>query len=241
MSRTKTLKYTHNEYLDKVYELNQAYREGRFEIIGKYEGIESKMFTQDAFGICCINAGSLFWGMCPTINSAIDKTSYYINKAKEVHGDKYDYSLVNYDCSSKKVLIICPLHNEFSQVPHAHLRGSGCPLCAIEFNIYKKQDWIEAGGERPGIFYILKCWNEHENFYKVGLTCETIKKRYHSSYKMPYIYEILKEVRDFNKERIWDMEKEYIKKLKEYHYTPKIKFPGSVYECFSHIPEELLK
>ena len=56
----------------------------------------------------------------------------FIEKAKEIHGDKYDYSKVDYKNAKTKVTIICPDHGEFSQVPDVHLRDQGCPKCGIE-------------------------------------------------------------------------------------------------------------
>ena len=53
----------------------------------------------------------------------------FIEKAKEVHGSKYDYSLVDYVDSSTKVKIICPIHGEFEQTPNKHLAGQGCKQC----------------------------------------------------------------------------------------------------------------
>ena len=59
-------------------------------------------------------------------------TQQFIEEAKKVHEDKYDYSKVEYiDCKTK-VLIICPKHGEFWQRPSEHLRGHGCSKCAIE-------------------------------------------------------------------------------------------------------------
>lgn len=57
-------------------------------------------------------------------------TTSFIEKAKEVHGDKYDYSKVDYVNNRTKVCIICGKHGEFFQDPHNHLRGKGCPECA---------------------------------------------------------------------------------------------------------------
>lgn len=57
-------------------------------------------------------------------------TEEFIRKAREVHGDKYDYSKVEYVNSQTKVCIICPIHGEFWQRPNAHLRGQGCKKCA---------------------------------------------------------------------------------------------------------------
>jgi len=42
--------------------------------------------------------------------SAIEE---FIKRAREVHGNKYDYSKVNYVDSKTKVIIICPVHGEF--------------------------------------------------------------------------------------------------------------------------------
>lgn len=58
-----------------------------------------------------------------------EKTLNFIEKAKEIHGDKYDYSKVKYINSKTKVCIICPEHGEFWQVANSHLRGHGCLSC----------------------------------------------------------------------------------------------------------------
>ena len=57
-------------------------------------------------------------------------TITFIEKAKKIHSDKYDYSKVEYTHNKKKVLIICPEHGEFWQTPNEHLKGCGCSLCA---------------------------------------------------------------------------------------------------------------
>ena len=57
-------------------------------------------------------------------------TAQFIEDAKRVHGDKYDYSLVEYKTNKTKVSIICPEHGVFEQKPNSHLSGSGCSACA---------------------------------------------------------------------------------------------------------------
>ena len=56
-------------------------------------------------------------------------TEGFINKAKKIHGDKYDYSKVEYVNAKTKVCIICPEHGEFWQTPDNHLKGFGCTKC----------------------------------------------------------------------------------------------------------------
>ena len=56
-------------------------------------------------------------------------TEEFIQKAREIHCDKYDYTKVTYKNNREKIIIICPIHGEFSQSPSKHLSGQGCPKC----------------------------------------------------------------------------------------------------------------
>lgn len=60
-------------------------------------------------------------------------TDIFIERAKQTHGDKYDYSKVKYSTKREKVCIICPEHGEFWQLPSNHIRGSNCPKCALKY------------------------------------------------------------------------------------------------------------
>lgn len=72
---------------------------------------------------------------CPMCANNIRYTNeIFIEKAKEVHGNKYDYSKVEYIRATSKVCIICPKHGEFWQKPNDHLLNHGCPKCAIITN-----------------------------------------------------------------------------------------------------------
>lgn len=57
-------------------------------------------------------------------------TEEFVKKAKQIHGNKYDYSKVEYVNANTKVCIICPEHGEFWQTPYSHVNGRGCPQCA---------------------------------------------------------------------------------------------------------------
>jgi len=50
----------------------------------------------------------------------------FIEKSINIHGNKYDYSLVEYVGSKMKVKIICRIHGVFEQIPTHHLNGVGC-------------------------------------------------------------------------------------------------------------------
>ena len=60
-------------------------------------------------------------------------TEDFIKKAKDVHGDTYDYSKVNYLDKDTLVTIICKKHGEFQQKPHNHICGCGCQTCKVSF------------------------------------------------------------------------------------------------------------
>ena len=67
---------------------------------------------------------------CPKCGgSCVLTKEEFIKKAREVHGDKYDYSKIEYVNSATKVCIICPEHGEFWQEANSHLQGAGCPKC----------------------------------------------------------------------------------------------------------------
>lgn len=55
----------------------------------------------------------------------------FILKAQGTHGNKYDYSKVNYVNSSTKVTITCSIHGDFEQRPASHVYGIGCKLCGM--------------------------------------------------------------------------------------------------------------
>jgi hypothetical protein len=83
----------------------------------------------------------------------ISNTNDFIKKSKEIHGEKYDYSLVNYKTGKDKVIIICSTHGEFLQTPFAHSSPSmkqGCPFCKIS----KGEDEIERFLIKNNIEYI---------------------------------------------------------------------------------------
>ena len=82
---------------------------------------------------------------CPkcAINNMINKLSlsitHFIERAKQIHGEIYDYSKAEYKSVRDKVCIICPEHGEFWQVANDHLRGCGCPKCRrskLELEVY---------------------------------------------------------------------------------------------------------
>ena len=103
-------------------------------------------------------SGHLIRQGCPKCSgNYIPTTEEWVASARKVHGDKYDYSKVEYVNNHTKVCIICPKHGEFWQTPSAHLQGQGCPKCANEANGGRKRlsilAFIKKANEKHGDKY----------------------------------------------------------------------------------------
>ena len=91
-------------------------------------------------------------------------TEQFIEKACKVHGNKYDYSKVNYINGHTPVTIICPIHGEFEQIPIKHLVGHGCRKC-------KGRDWTKEDFVKEAN----KIHNNYYNYDKCVFTGKTNK------------------------------------------------------------------
>ena len=93
----------------------------------------------------------------------------FIQRSKEVHGNKYDYSKVEYINTDTKVCIVCPKHGEFWQTPHHHLRGRGCYICGI--NKKSNKEFIQQAIEIHGDKYDYTQTNYVNKHHKVKIIC----------------------------------------------------------------------
>lgn len=177
----------------------------------------------------------------------------FIKKCINVHGDKYDYSLVEYKGAHVKVKIICKEHGVFIQKAANHSNNKrGCPLCGLESrkkSIRKNPtgwsitNWEKTANRSKDFdsfkVYILKCWNDKEEFYKVGRTFKKVKNRFSRTRDMPYEYKVIKEIILESAKEAFEMEAKIKSFNKKNKYIPYIDFRGK-YECFSNIDELFL-
>lgn len=175
-------------------------------------------------------------------NNKRKSTEQFIEDAIVVHGDKYDYSLVNYNRGKAKVNIICIDHGVFQQTPDNHINSKqGCPICWDErrppgvggyhqgyFNLNPDKKTV------PAIFYALEIESltTKDHFIKIGITSRSIKERYAKSgcgdkyLQKTTISEIQLPLYD-----AWKLEQRLLTELTEYQYFPNIDFDGKT-ECF---------
>lgn len=229
---------TKEQFIEKVSEIHKG--------VYSYEKTEYKT-TKDKVIITCKAHGDFLQKAnnhvsgqgcpkCADISGSkkrVKQTVTFKKEAIEIHKNKYDYDKVVYKNNKSIVTIVCPIHGDFNQRASAHISGQGCITCGQVSN-YKKENYIKKAGNRKCIFYTLRCFNEQEEFYKIGITMNTVPSRYNTNKKMPYNYEITREVYG-DAGYIWDLELSEKRRLRGSNHQPIIKFAGSKTECFTKI------
>lgn len=208
----------------------------------EYKGAHEKVKIKSKYGIFEMTPDKHLQGRIGNIRSALNKTKWIINQFREVHGDEYDYSLVKYEKSSTKVSIISE-YGVFKQTPHKHLQGRGCPkkalIKAIDRGTWSYSSWEKSAKKSKNFdsfkVYIIRCWNEDEEFYKIGRTFNTVENRFKTSFLMPYNYEVISLIKGSAK-IICKEERTLQNKNSRYRFTPSIEFSGMT-ECFSKIDQ----
>lgn len=100
-------------------------------------------------------------------------TPLFLKKAKERHGDRYDYSLVDYVRNKTKVKIVCKEHGVFEQTPTHHLSGKGCPGCWGNRRRLSLDRFIERSIENHKDKYDYSLVEYTNNSTKVTILCKT--------------------------------------------------------------------
>ena len=97
----------------------------------------------------------------------------FIERAKAIHRDRYDYSSVNYVDAKTNVTIICPDHGPFEQTPDTHINANcGCSDCA-DFGFNPSE---------PGLlYYVAVTTDDGDTRYKIGITNYSVEKRFRGS------------------------------------------------------------
>jgi len=208
------------------YDYNSFVYNGASEnsiIICRTHGRFLQQPTNHLLGKGCYECGRL-----KTLDSIRKTTKEFIEEATQIHNNKYDYCNTNYFDSGQKVEIICPKHGLFEQLPHVHLRGSGCRKCINTALVgWSRSDFIKRCNN-VGELYVIECFSNQEYFIKVGITKNNVVKRNPVSGK--YKYRIISQIKS-GPDLIWDLEQKIKKKLKHLQYIPNIKFGGYT-ECY---------
>lgn len=116
------IKITNNEY-DFVGLSKTTSKKEKIEILYKKYNTLHK-----------ISIEKILQGVRVEIRNAVDKNEFVKKQFQEVHGDKFDYSELNYVNETTKVLIRCFKHGVFHLTPNEHKQGRGCQVCNSGWN-----------------------------------------------------------------------------------------------------------
>jgi very-short-patch-repair endonuclease len=149
-----------------------------------YSQLIYKTVNENVDIICPIHGHFSQWGHSHLSGSGCKKCAFekmsekrkftkeqFIEKSKAHHGDKYDYSLVDYKNKKTKVKIICPIHGEFEQVAGEHMRGSGCDKCRVLNITFTKEQFIERSKVHHGDKYDYSLVDYKNASKKVKIIC----------------------------------------------------------------------
>lgn len=162
---------------------------------------------------------------------------YHLKLACEIHKNVYDYSNIseNYTTLHQKYFIGCPKHGLFEQTLVAHVhQKAGCPKCFGEkrhgFNLEK---WAENSTGHIASLYLIRIFSNDESFLKIGITYESIERRFCRLKPTGYSYEVLAQISipDKGGRAIAIIETELHNACREFSYKPKIAFKGQG-ECY---------
>ncbi|MCK9434645.1 MAG: hypothetical protein M0R32_07435 [Candidatus Cloacimonetes bacterium] len=137
---------------------------------------------------------------CNKCSGSFMDLSYFIERSRKIHGDKYDYSKTVYNGSMEPITITCKLHGDFKQIASTHLRGCGCKKCSgqeIDKEIFIKSSQKIHGdkydysavkyiGDKTEVSIICK---KHGAFpqlpchHKRGIGCPFCKRKYEAIVK----------------------------------------------------------
>ena len=170
-------------YLPDTYKNSNS----TINIICKEHGI----FEQKA-GVHLRGQGCPKCGIIRRTIASIKPFKKFKEEAIEKHNNKYTYIEESYVDRKTKMKIICPIHGEFLQRPASHTKGHGCPYCVVGTN--KKR--YHKG--KASLYYI-KFLVEGGCYFKIGITKQSIKKRYANLKQYPHIigYEII-DIKEFS-------------------------------------------
>lgn len=157
----------------------------------------------------------------------------FLEKSKNKHGERYDYSKVIYSHINTPVEIVCSAHGPFWQKPSVHFNGSNCPKCSIEVRS-EKQHWnyikrCELNPElaiADGTLYLLEMFHENETFLKIGISSDFTKRVGHYR-EYGISFNIISKVESTALQTaIW--ERDILKniKMQGFKYIPEVSFKG---------------
>lgn len=145
-NKTKYAKIVFNKVHGNTYDyslLKYTTTKNKIKIICRIHGLFKQPYSNHLNGQGCPKCGDDQIG-----KKLRKKLTEVIDDFRIIHGNRYDYSDVEYKSSKQKVKIVCKKHGVFNQTPGSHLNGSGCPKCKQStgentISVYLKKEGIQ--------------------------------------------------------------------------------------------------
>lgn len=202
------------------------------------------------YGICKQDKCHYNIGKEVSIRTALNKSEYFRKLCYEKFGENNDdLSEINYISHNALIKIISKNFGIYYITPTKYL-ATGKKKRTYNKEHYTKDkklkesnyctlsNWKKSSQKSKNLtsykLYFIKCWDENESFYKIGITFVKISDRFNCFRRMPYKYKIIKVIKSSSCEKIYNLEKKYHLQHKIFKYIPKKDFHGK-HECFSNI------
>jgi len=158
---------------DFLFELKNIYTDLDFSKINYINNYTKIEIICKKHGLFKIRPNELLDGQgCKKCNKEIRKHNSlkkYIEKANQIHNNKYDYSKVVFNTILNNIIIICPDHGDFIQSLHNHINSKqGCPKCSHNYN---KKDWIKLYSEKHNNKYDYSLIEYINSNIKIKIIC----------------------------------------------------------------------
>ena len=125
------------------------------------------------------------WPKCANKEVTRDE---FVEKAKLVHGDFYDYSKTNYTNNNTSVIITCPIHGDFEQKPKYHLQGKGCNLCGLTRQVEKRCGTSEEFISRAKLIHGETYDYSNVNYVNSHTLVEILCRKHGPFKQIPYVH-----------------------------------------------------
>lgn len=137
-------KLTNEQFLERIVERNGD----KFDYSQvSYTGTKGKIIlTCPKHGPFQTRADRALQGCdCPECSGVRVSNQTFIQRCMKIHGNKYSYDKTRYIDMKSPVVITCPRHGDFVQLPDNHIRGHGCPHCKSSKGEQLIKSYLEGG------------------------------------------------------------------------------------------------
>lgn len=170
---------------------------------------------------------------CPRCAGKHKERDDWLQDFRRAHGYTYNYPNLNILTGNTKIDIICKKHGKFTQTPHMHRAGQGCPSCGY---VNHHGRYSELFFERypskkiePATIYVWEVVSNNERFIKVGITTTSVLQRIRNNKTKSYTISILFQ-RDLPLYDAFCVEQIMLDKYAQFKYSPLLPIQGRT-EC----------